>query len=462
MNLIKKKFLFAAITLVIGMLLLNACELPFVVISKSDSYQMTIVALEATSTALQLAANGGISGSTPASTEQVVVIENPTATVQIVHSLMPSEPGANRESTMTDADTSSHASEKRSAAGENFSSGFFERPFNAQTMDVYYPELDILQAWLNHDSTWVYVMIRVAGSDSNGTLGGSYGAEFDLDLDGRGDILVFVKSPASSWSVEGVEVWQDKNNDVGHIVPKITDPPQGGDGYETRLFNAGQGNDADLAWARIDPANPQVVQIALKYYSALGNDAEYMWGAWTQDVFHPEWFDYNDHFTIDEAGSPLTTQSQYYPLKALAAVDNTCRWVVGFSPTGSEPGICSLAATPTPQPTNTPLPLPGTVTGVVYYDMNGNGSRQTGEYGLPNATVGLYSGSCSGSLVASGTTNSSGSVSFSGITPGTYCLRVTSAPPGGYTATSGTGPITFTLGSAETYTGYLPYTIYIY
>jgi hypothetical protein len=445
----------------IGGTLLSACELPFVVVSKSELYQQTIAALEATSTAMQImAGNGGeITASTPE--VQSAVTENPTATIQITHNIMPSEPGASRASSMTDADTSPYASEKRAVGGENYSSGFFERPFNTQTMDVYYPELDILQAWLNNDSTWVYVMIRVVGSDSNGTLGGSYGAEFDIDSDGRGDFLVFVKNPATAWSVEGVEVWQDTNNDVGHAVPKITDPPQGGDGYDTRLFYAGQGNDADLAWARIDPTNPQVVQIAIKY-SALGNDPAFMWGAWAQDVFHPEWFDYNDHFTIDEAGSPLTSQSQYYPLKALAAADNTCRWVFGFEPTGNEPGICSLPATPTPQPTNTPLPLPGTVTGVVYYDMNGNATRQIGEYGLANATVSLYSGSCSGSLVASGTTNSSGSVTFSGITPGTYCLRVTSAPPGGYVATSGTGPITFTLASAGTFTGYLPYTIYIY
>jgi len=457
---LKKKMWFVVLVLFVGTMFLSACELPFVIVSRSESYQQTIVALEATSTAMQLIASGGVIESTTQPDQLPAVTENPTATVQITHNMMPSEPGASRESSMTDADTSPYASEKRAVGGENFSSGFFERPFNAQTMDIYHPELDILQAWLNIDSTWVYVMIRVEGSDSNGTLGGSYGAEFDIDSDGRGDYLVFAKSPAAAWSVDGVEVWQDTNNDVGHVVPKITDPPQGGDGYDTRLFNAGQGNDADLAWARIDPANPQVAQIAIKY-SAIGNDPAFMWGAWAQDVFHPEWFDYNDHFTIEEAGSPLTTQSQYYPLKALAAVDNTCRWVFGFVPTGNEPGICSLPATPTPEPTNTPLPLPGTVTGVVYYDMNGNATRQIGEYGLANATVGLFSGSCSGSLVASRTTNSSGSVSFSGITPGTYCLRVTSAPLG-YVATYGTGPITFTLASAGTYTGYLPYTIYIY
>ena len=460
MHNLEKRLSFLVLTLLLGTLFLSACELPFVVISKSESYQQTIVALEATSTAMQLAANGEVSENTPEPSEQAAVTENPTATVQIIHNVMPSEPGVSRESSMTDADTSSHAAEKRAAAGENFSASFIERPFNSQTMDVYYPELDILQSWLNLDSTWVYTMIRVAGSDTNGALGGSYGVEFDLDMDGRGDYLVFAKNPVSTWSVDGVEVWQDTNNDVGHSVPRVTDPPQGGDGYETRLFFAGQGNDPDLAWARIDPTNPQVAQIALKY-SAIGNDGAFMWGAWTQDTFHPEWFDYNDHFTINEAGSPLTSQSQYYPLKALAAVDNTCRWVFGFPPTGTEPGLCSLPATPTPMPTNTPLPLPGTVTGVVYYDMNGNGTRQTGEFGLANATVRLYSGSCSGSLVASGTTNSSGMVSFSGITPGSYCLRVTSAPPG-YTATYGTGPINLTLSSAGTYTGYFPYTIYIY
>jgi hypothetical protein len=274
---------------------------------------------------------------------------------------------------------------------------------------------------------------------------------------------VIANQPGADWSVAGVQVWQDTNKDVGHNVPVGTDPPQGGDGYDKLLFDAGMGSDPDLAWARVDPANPQVVEIAIKY-SALNNDPAYMWGAWAQDLFHPEWFDYNDHFTIAEAGSASTLQTQYYPIKALAAVDNTCRWVVGFTPTGGEPGICYVPATPTPTATNTPLPEPGTIYGLVFYDYNANGVRNGGEPGLPNAVVKLSKGACGsgGGAIGSKTTNASGLVTFNNIPPGKYCLKVTTAPPGGYTAVSGTGPVTVTLAPGGAVTGILPYTIYIY
>ena len=78
-----------------------------------------------------------------------------------------------------------------------------------------------------------------------------------------------------------------------------------------------------------------------------------MWGAWAQmGGLHPELFDYNDHFTLAQAGDPFPGNANY-PIKALAELDNTCRWAVGFTPNGSEPGLCQHAPTPTPYPTAT-------------------------------------------------------------------------------------------------------------
>jgi hypothetical protein len=57
----------------------------------------------------------------------------------------------------------------------------------------------------------------------------------------------------------------------------------------------------------------------------------------------------------------LIENPHYYPIKALAEVDNTCRWAVGFTPTGSEPGICPVPATPTPI-------VPGTISGVIFHN----------------------------------------------------------------------------------------------
>ena len=59
--------------------------------------------------------------------------------------------------------------------------------------------------------------------------------------------------------------------------------------------------------------------------------------------------DYVDRFTEEEAGSPVKDK-KYYPLKALFAVDNTCREAYGFKPTGYEPMLCPKEPKPTKQP----------------------------------------------------------------------------------------------------------------
>jgi hypothetical protein len=66
-------------------------------------------------------------------------------------------------------------------------------------------------------------------------------------------------------------------------------------------------------------------------------------------VKRPAWLDYNDHFTNEEAGDPASI-SEYYPIKELYTMDNTCRYAFGFSPTGSEPGICDLPPEEQPEP----------------------------------------------------------------------------------------------------------------
>ena len=60
-------------------------------------------------------------------------------------------------------------------------------------------------------------------------------------------------------------LYQDANGDVGGKKPVVSEaPPQSGDGYETLVFDQGQGSDPDAAWARVDPNDPSSVQIAFK------------------------------------------------------------------------------------------------------------------------------------------------------------------------------------------------------
>jgi hypothetical protein len=381
---------------------------------------------------------------TPSPTETAL----PTATIE--HKTLPGEPPGGTHSGMTDADSSGTAGEQRARAGEFFTMNLYERPFNANTMDVYYPDLDIQKGVLNRSGDWVYVVITLKGPSPEGTMRGFYGLEVDMDLDGRGDVLIMGGQPGAAWSTDNVRVWQDSNNDVGDNAILSSDPPQAGDGYDKIIFDAGVGADADLAWVRRSPSNTNAVDIAFKA-SAINNDAEYIWGAWTDlGVMNAAWFDYNDHFTHAEAGSPLKEVAQHYPIKALFEVDNTCRWTVGFAPKGDEPGICSVPATPTPTFTVTPSLVPSNITGIVFRDGNGDLAYQSGESPLGGASVHLYSGSCGsgGGEIASTNTGSDGRYNFGGINPGTYCVDVNPAPA---TYTARTPATSVTVGVPKTH-----------
>ena len=105
------------------------------------------------------------------------------------------------------------------------------------------------------------------------------------------------------------------------------------------VFDAGDGDDPDLAWARRHPDEPNSLQFAFK--TDLTGPTGYMWSAWADAGLRaPDYMDYNDHFTAEIAGSPYPG-SPLYPLKAVYLVDSTCRSYYGFTPSGDEPGLCS-------------------------------------------------------------------------------------------------------------------------
>ena len=53
-------------------------------------------------------------------------------------------------------------------------------------------------------------------------------------------------------------------------------------------------------------------------------------GAWAGTLVDPAMFDYHDHMTHVEAGSP-NPGYEVYPLKAMAEIDNTCRLAINFA-----------------------------------------------------------------------------------------------------------------------------------
>jgi hypothetical protein len=240
-----------------------------------------------------------------------------------------------------DVDSSPNAYKKVVSGGDEFVNGLYERPFNANAMDKYFPYLDIVETQGFKDDTWGYATITLANNDSNGGLPGQYAVELDLDKEGRGEWLIRASNLAGTeWTTKGVQAWNDPDGDVGSTIPMVADTkPHGGDGYETLVFDQGKGDLVDGAWARIKPDDPKTVEIAFKL-SMVGNPSSYAMGAWAGTNIDPALFDHNDHMTHIQAGSPLAGY-KVYPLKALAEIDNTCRLAIGFAPTGKEPGLCA-------------------------------------------------------------------------------------------------------------------------
>ncbi len=267
----------------------------------------------------------------------------PPTGVAVQHRVIPVALPGDRSSHAGDYDSSISASRKSSAGGDRFTFGRFERPFIANTMDTYYPNLDIIDTFVFQDETWIYGMIVVKALDSNNSLAAKYAVELDLDRDGKGDWLIIASNPASAdWSVDGVQVHEDANNDVGNLYAMYTDQKAAGDGFETLVFDQGTGDDPDTAWARISPNEPNTIEIAVKR-SVFDNPERYLINMWAgTSLLAPTLFDINDSFTHEQAGAADPGFEIYYPIKVVSELDNSCRMAVGFQPTGKEPGLCEV------------------------------------------------------------------------------------------------------------------------
>ncbi len=97
------------------------------------------------------------------------------------------------------------------------------------------------------------------------------------------------------------------------------------------------------------------------------------------------------------------------------------------------PYITGSGSTTIEQPTPTPTPTPQSASlgDFVWNDADADGVQDTGETGIPNVTVELYTNAdCSGTAAQSTTTNSSGNYSFTNLAPGTYSVKFVT--PSGY------------------------------
>ncbi len=296
----------------------------------------------------------------PAATSEVatpnITESTATPTVSIAHTLTPA---ANQSSgkPIYDVDSSGTAPEKRAPYGDSYDINRLERPF-LQDM-TYVPDLDIGTFSLSYDAHFYYVSIDLIGNDPNNPMGIQYGVELDVNADGFGDFIVLGKQPFSKdWSTANVQVFADNNRDTSGLSADKSDAPITTDGYEKLIYDgsAGTNTDPDLAWVRINFSDAANIQFSFKKSLA---GSSFMYGVIAdgglKDVGK---LDYVDRFKEAEAGSPVKDK-KYYPLGALFAVDNTCREVFGFKPTGYEPMLCPRdQPNPTRKATNAPTPVP--------------------------------------------------------------------------------------------------------
>lgn len=288
----------------------------------------------------------GLPGAAPTDT-LVPPTLSPTSTVPpepspvLVEHLTKPTAGSQAVANAHDNEESETFEERSVRGGDDFRINRFERPFTANDMQ-YLPHVDIVGMSMTKDDAWYYVQIKLVGVDpQTSDLNGTYGVEFDLNIDGKTEVLVLAQGPlGAEWTTDGVTVYADINGDIGGISSK-PDEIYAGNGYETIVFDSGRGDDPDFAWARASKDN-EVVEIAVKQ-QALRDYPKWMWNPLASAYpLDPTKFYFNDNYTLERAGSPVRG-SEFYPLKELAGFDNTCRVPANFQATGSEPMGCQVA-----------------------------------------------------------------------------------------------------------------------
>lgn len=262
------------------------------------------------------------------------------APAPVVHVVSPVS-GLYHESTAHDNEESATYDSKNVRFGDVFAANRFERPFTVEDM-TYLPYIDIFDFEMTSDSDWYYVDVSMIGPDPvTGSVHGTYGVEFDLDVDGRAEILLLVENPGSSWSTDHVKVYLDGNGDVGG-AQSLPDIGYTGNGFETLIFDSGNGEDPDLAWAQSVVKTRGAVKFAFKK-SLLRNYHTFMWSVFaSKEPVDPGKFYFNDYYSEAAAGSP-DKKSDFYPIKDIAAFDNSCRVPTGFKATGLEPLGCNVS-----------------------------------------------------------------------------------------------------------------------
>lgn len=225
---------------------------------------------------------------------------------------------------------------------DNWAINLLERPVSTDQTEFYH-YLDILNAKAGQSGDWLYFRIDLFGAGfPDDDIPFTYYFELDTNQDGRGEYLIAVTNLdlyTTEWSVAGVQVYQDRNGDVGGRTAIRPDGSSNTDGYDTLIFDAGLGDDPDLAWARHDPSHANQIEFALKK-SLVGSQVNLMWWAGAMmGTFNAQDFDLVDSASED----------------TLFAIDTTCGWFLGRETTYNI-RKCYIAPEPTAGPANPSAP----------------------------------------------------------------------------------------------------------
>ena len=318
--------------LCVFVIVLIACNLPFLQKTPTSTEQPSqTVAIATSTTGAETATPQEVA--LPTVTAGVVATNTPEP---ITHTAIPGDSAYLADQVVVDCNT---------GANPSFVSGcdywnreWLERPFDKQN-GTYEPALDILWGQAGSSGPWIFLKIKVYDLNSQ-PAEYKIGFELDADLDSRGEFLLLANKPISNdWTTDGVQIWKDTNGDVGGLKPFSYDQ-QGGDGYETKVFDSGVGNDSDLAWVRVSTKNPNVVEFAFKA-SLLPNPKVFGWWGWTGLAqVSPEKFEVVDSEDTNTGWN----------------MDNTCGWIFGEKPKKDQLANLCIIAEPTATPTSIPVP----------------------------------------------------------------------------------------------------------
>jgi hypothetical protein len=301
---------------------------------------------------------------TPESTPLVPPSLEPQLTAEpVAHFIIPST-GTSDRATAHDNENSLFYDTKKVKTGDEFYKNRFERPFTSVDM-VYLPDLDIVNFSITSDEKFFYINISMVDLDSaTQSLTGFYGVEIDRNADGRAEILLTTNPPYSAeFTADNVAAYLDVNSDVGGNI--INRPDNfASDGFEKTIFDLRQGiypkGNPDMVWVRqTNDRTLPAVEIAFAREMFKDGKEAFMWSVLSSHAaIEPASLYFQDYFTAEQAGA-ANTDDRNYPIKDLAAMDNTCRVPLGFQAVGTEPLGCFVKggeveekATPSPDGAN--------------------------------------------------------------------------------------------------------------